>query len=179
MDETISNVYRRIKVRTQVWHFTAVMLPAEVQDLLCPSSFHTLIMKLLFRHPSGKQKHQKVCVGSLSCPIFLFSGNFISSSCSFKITAWNYCPFLCRAERPALNSQQKHGCGWDMPLNQAVVLFGSFLGGKGFCVWKIFSPTGRGCGYAFNSLILIFVCVLLNQTISCENKTCTSVILTM
>lgn len=67
-----------------------------------------------------------------------------------------------------------------MPLNQAVVLFGSFLGGKGFCVWKIFFPAGIDCGYAFDSLILIFVCVLLNQTIPYENnKTCTSVILTM
>lgn len=98
----------------ELWHFTATMLPAEVQDLLCPSSFHTLIMKLMFQHPSGKKKtYQRVCVGNLSCPIFLSSGNFISSSCSFKITPWNYCPFLCRAERPALNSQQKHGCGWD------------------------------------------------------------------
>lgn len=68
-----------------------------------------------------------------------------------------------------------------MPLNQAAVLFGSFLAGKDFCVRKIFfSPTGIGCGYAFNGLILIFVCVLLNQTIPYKNnKTGTSIILTM
>lgn len=61
MAETISNVYKRIKVtegtRSVMLHFTAVMLPAEAQDLLCLSSFYTLIMKLMFRHPSGKEKH--------------------------------------------------------------------------------------------------------------------------
>lgn len=61
MDETISNLYKRIKVtedtRNVMLHFTAIMLPAEAQDLLCPSSFHTLIMKLMFWHPSVKEKH--------------------------------------------------------------------------------------------------------------------------
>lgn len=51
---------------------------------------------------------------------------------------------------------------------------------KGFLCLEDFFPTGIGCGCAFNSWILIFVCVLLNQTIRYENnKTCISVILTM
>lgn len=89
-----------------------------------------------------RKTYQRVCVGNLSCPIFLFSGNFISSSCSFKITptmkllsisvqSWETCTEL--STKPWM--WMRH-----MALNQAVVLFGSFLSWKGFCVWKIFFP---------------------------------------
>lgn len=40
-----------------------------------------------------------------------------------------------------------------------------FFGQKGFLCLEDFFPTGIGCDCAFNSLILTFVCVLLNQTV--------------
>lgn len=135
----------------EAWSFTPQQshYQQQVQDLLCASSFRTLIMKLMFQHPSGKGK----CIWGAMLVVwaaffFLFSGNLIPSSCSFKITSQNYCPFLWRAETWTELSTKT--CTWmrNISLNQAIVLVGVFFWAERVSVFgRFFFPSEINCRY--------------------------------
>lgn len=59
----------------EVWSFTPQQscYQQQVQDLLCASSFYTLIMKLMFQHPSGKGKYIWGSVLVIWAALFSFS----------------------------------------------------------------------------------------------------------